>query len=1115
MTTSSEGASGAVEEERLAAAVARARELLSEREGSPGDPFDCRRARAELEKALADGLDDRADPTDVRNAAVILALSWYADAEINPQRGADEALEVLNRWFDLRTVDDVEVLMTAGEIHERRWELSAQWRELRRALYIYERADRLTWAGDDVLQAAAVRLKAAFLLDSLARQEERALHQESQTWAHRVPVLDADHWVADTHPPALGNTALALRDEARQLRTQLVARLDRPENRRNLAADWEYYLALAEANVGLRDFERAGEVLEAGSARRPVDNDRALQAQAKRLIELSRMRGIRPEADGELTLVVSDDQIAVWNQALEMHRSGRSYDAIAKELDLDSDEAARSAVLAASRHGAQTVIQSLLRQPDGRTLDEDMVHSAFRGRLGLALSGGGFRASLFHIGVLARLAEEGLLREVQVLSCVSGGSILGAQYYLLVKRLLESTSDEELKRQGHQPYIELVQDLVRRYDDIMRSNLRARIFLNPLATAGLWPSPSRRMGRLVHKHLLPGDVIDLRDIRITPKDWTTSGPFKPRRHNWRRAHKVPVLILNATSLNTGHNWQFTARHVGEPPSLIPTEIDSGARLGRIELQPSRRGGLSRILDRRPNHQKGSVPAAEPPSAGGAETVPISLGEAVAASAAVPGLFQPLQVAGLYPDWLLKLADGGVVDNQGIGGLLDQASDTMLISDASRQLRSSPAPAGGLGPVFRSNSIAYHRIRAAQYDELRTRRRGGLVRDFLFVHLNRSLDGPEIAPRTSEADESSLDLGRSHRSGPRRRPRQAPVRRDGLRLRRRHRAAPPRLRPPGWVQQMALAVLRDVDGPMTVDEIAREIPAARPRQVVNAVASLVAQGHVERRPGSDLHRLTSTGQKLGADPITSYGIARSIQTLLAQVRTDLNDFTQAEGHALMVSGYLMTGEALAEHGGIGPYQVGDQARARLQSVAVDETSRARWPFLALIDVMGAPSAEQADNQYRLERHLRGAAAGSRLQGFNGLGSAVPVLALVALAVLLVATQDVFSTRIYNVPVPRMAIGIGILALVGGVVSGWWARRTRRAPMRPFVVLAQLSVLPVALILSIYSLVSLLLSRLPDRGRVERFLRGIVSDGRASGAQPRQPGGPTGESARPAP
>jgi predicted acylesterase/phospholipase RssA len=32
------------------------------------------------------------------------------------------------------------------------------------------------------------------------------------------------------------------------------------------------------------------------------------------------------------------------------------------------------------------------------------------GKVGLALSGGGFRASLFHIGVLARLAELDVLR---------------------------------------------------------------------------------------------------------------------------------------------------------------------------------------------------------------------------------------------------------------------------------------------------------------------------------------------------------------------------------------------------------------------------------------------------------------------------------------------------------------------------------------------------------------------------------------------------------------------------------------------------------------------------------------------------------------------------------
>jgi hypothetical protein len=81
------------------------------------------------------------------------------------------------------------------------------------------------------------------------------------------------------------------------------------------------------------------------------------------------------------------------------------------------------------------------------------VDRAFNGKLGLALSGGGFRASLFHIGVLARLAEQDILRRVEVLSCVSGGSIIGAHYYLELQHLLETKEDGEIKQKD---YVELV-----------------------------------------------------------------------------------------------------------------------------------------------------------------------------------------------------------------------------------------------------------------------------------------------------------------------------------------------------------------------------------------------------------------------------------------------------------------------------------------------------------------------------------------------------------------------------------------------------------------------------------------------------------------------------------
>jgi len=47
-------------------------------------------------------------------------------------------------------------------------------------------------------------------------------------------------------------------------------------------------------------------------------------------------------------------------------------------------------------------------------------------RIGLALSGGGFRATAFHLGVFRKLREMGILWKLDLLTCVSGGSIAGA-----------------------------------------------------------------------------------------------------------------------------------------------------------------------------------------------------------------------------------------------------------------------------------------------------------------------------------------------------------------------------------------------------------------------------------------------------------------------------------------------------------------------------------------------------------------------------------------------------------------------------------------------------------------------------------------------------------------
>src|SRR5947209_12568593 len=51
-------------------------------------------------------------------------------------------------------------------------------------------------------------------------------------------------------------------------------------------------------------------------------------------------------------------------------------------------------------------------------------------KLGLALSGGGFRASLYHLGLVRFLRDAGLLSQVSHITSVSGGSIMAAHLVL-------------------------------------------------------------------------------------------------------------------------------------------------------------------------------------------------------------------------------------------------------------------------------------------------------------------------------------------------------------------------------------------------------------------------------------------------------------------------------------------------------------------------------------------------------------------------------------------------------------------------------------------------------------------------------------------------------------
>src|SRR6267142_5708416 len=63
-----------------------------------------------------------------------------------------------------------------------------------------------------------------------------------------------------------------------------------------------------------------------------------------------------------------------------------------------------------------------------RENEQRTVESNQKKRIGLALSGGGSRAIAFHLGCLRALHQLGVLEKIDVLSTISGGSVIGAYY---------------------------------------------------------------------------------------------------------------------------------------------------------------------------------------------------------------------------------------------------------------------------------------------------------------------------------------------------------------------------------------------------------------------------------------------------------------------------------------------------------------------------------------------------------------------------------------------------------------------------------------------------------------------------------------------------------------
>lgn len=222
-------------------------------------------------------------------------------------------------------------------------------------------------------------------------------------------------------------------------------------------------------------------------------------------------------------------------------------------------------------------------------------------KIGLALSGGGIRATVFHLGALGRLAQQSLFEQITFLSTVSGGT--------LAIGLVSACSENAWPSSKT-----FLQHTIPNARSVLTERALDYAFLRCMLLSP-WTLVNGRAGALA---------------KALQKCWCVSGLLADLPDD-------PRWIINATCYQTGKNWRFMKKRMGD-------------------------------------YIAGYVAAPQFPVA-----------QAVAASAAVPGLVGSLKLnTGKY-EWFtydkagrprphtpalrrLMLWDGGVYENLGIEAL---------------------------------------------------------------------------------------------------------------------------------------------------------------------------------------------------------------------------------------------------------------------------------------------------------------------------------------------------------------------------------------------------------------------------------------------------------------
>jgi len=282
-------------------------------------------------------------------------------------------------------------------------------------------------------------------------------------------------------------------------------------------------------------------------------------------------------------------------------------------------------------------------------------------KIGLALSGGGYRAAAYHIGTLRALHKLGILNNVDVISSVSGGSITAAYYTLNKENGYEGFERNFIACLKHNVlWLAVIEILV---------VLGVAILLACITPYGFgWLT--------IIAEIL---VLLLFGYKMLPVSKFIENAYDKRFFKKAKLSTLPpspILAINATDLSTGNQFTFSQ--------------------DRMVCYPYKKY-LQFCTDNFP------------------------LAKAVMASSCVPFAFSPIKISEKYKigqcDKSPLLVDGGLYDNQGAhkfeGYDRHFAVDYAIVSDAGNTKISSKLCVNLIGTLIMTSEILMHRIKNFQ------------------------------------------------------------------------------------------------------------------------------------------------------------------------------------------------------------------------------------------------------------------------------------------------------------------------------------------------------------------------------------------------------------------